>query len=40
VREAISTGKIKPDATLEAKMTLRLPGIGLQHEIDGAIVLG
>jgi len=40
VREAISTGKIKADATLEAKMTLRLPGIGLQREIDGAIVLG
>jgi hypothetical protein len=40
VREAVSTGKIKPDATLEAKVTLRLPGIGLQREIDGAIALG
>jgi hypothetical protein len=40
VREAVSTGKIKPDATLEAKVKLRLPGIGLQREIDGAIALG
>jgi tRNA(Ser,Leu) C12 N-acetylase TAN1 len=40
VREAVSTGKIKPDATLAVKMTLRLPGIGLQREIDGAIALG
>jgi len=40
VREAVATGKVKPDATLEAKMILRLPGIGLQREIDGAIALG
>lgn len=40
VREAVSTGKIKPDATLQAKMILRLPEIGLQREIDGAITLG
>jgi hypothetical protein len=40
VREAVSTGKIKPDATLEAKMTLRLPGIDLERAIDGTIALG
>lgn len=40
VRDAISSGKIKPDATLDTKMTLSLPGLGLTREIDGTIALG
>jgi len=40
VHEAVSTGKIKPDVRLQAKMTLSLPEIGLNHVIDGTILLG
>jgi len=40
VRAAVAAGKVKPDGTLQAKMTLRLPEIGLEHEIDGTIALG
>jgi Family of unknown function (DUF6494) len=40
VREAVSSGKIKPDARLQAKMTLNLPEIGLDRVIDGTISLG
>ncbi len=40
VRQALSAGKIKPDAALAAKMVLSIPAIGLVHEIDGTIDLG
>ena len=40
VRQAVSAGKVKANATLKAKMVLTIPSIGLAHEIDGDIALG
>jgi Family of unknown function (DUF6494) len=40
VREAVSAGNLKGNATLKAKMVLSIPAIGLSHEIDGDIALG
>ena len=40
VRKALAEGKIKDHAALDAKMVLTLPGIGLEHHIDGKIKLG
>jgi Family of unknown function (DUF6494) len=40
VRQALAAGKIKGNETLEAKMVLTVPAIGLAHEIDGTMALG
>ena len=40
VRKAVDDGRIKDTATLDAKMVLTLPGIGLEHHIDGKIKIG
>jgi hypothetical protein len=37
VRKALETGKLKADATLDAKVVLTIPSIGLDHHIDGKI---
>lgn len=37
VRAAIKAGKLKDHGKVEAKMTLRVPDIGLDHVIDGTI---
>jgi len=40
VRKALETGKVKGNATLDAKMMLSIPSIGLDHHIDGQIKIG
>ena len=40
VRKALAEGKVKGNASLQAKMVLTIPAIGLTHEIDGDIALG
>jgi hypothetical protein len=40
VRKAVSDGKIKDNAVLDAKMVLTMPAIGLEHHIDGKIEIG
>ena len=40
VRGAIAAGKHKGSGTLKAKMTLSLPELGLEREIDSEIALG
>ena len=40
VRKALADGKLKDHAELDARMVLTLPGIGLEHHIDGKIKLG
>jgi len=40
VRAAATAGKLKPGASLKARMVLTLPEIGLHHEIDGEIETG
>ncbi|HYL48492.1 MAG TPA: DUF6494 family protein [Stellaceae bacterium] len=37
VRAAIDAGKLKNRGKVAAKMTLRIPEIGLDHVIDGTI---
>ncbi|MGH6968057.1 MAG: DUF6494 family protein [Stellaceae bacterium] len=37
VRAAIGAGKLKDHGRIAAKMTLRVPEIGLDHVIDGTI---
>ncbi len=37
VRAAIGSGKLKSSGKLAAKMTLRIPEIGLDHVIDSTI---
>jgi hypothetical protein len=39
VREAMSTGKLSGNETLQAKVRLELPGLELSHMIDGEIKL-
>jgi hypothetical protein len=39
VREAIATGKLSGNETLQATVSLELPGLGLSHMIDGEIDL-
>jgi hypothetical protein len=39
VREAIAAGRLRGDETLDAKMTLTVPVLGLTHETDGHIDL-
>jgi uncharacterized protein DUF6494 len=40
VRKALGEGKLKPNATLDAKMVLTIPALGLDHPIDGKIKTG
>ena len=40
VRKALGAGKLKDHATLDAKVVLTIPGIGLEHHIDGKIKTG
>ena len=40
VRKALGEGKLKTNATLDAKMVLTIPGLGLEHQIDGKIKTG
>ncbi len=39
VYKAIASGGLKGSETLEVKMTLEVPGIGICHCIDGKIAL-
>jgi Family of unknown function (DUF6494) len=40
VRNALAAGKLKTNATLDAKVVLSIPSIGLEHHIDGKIKMG
>jgi hypothetical protein len=40
VRKAIADGKLKSNATLDARVVLSIPGLGLEHHIDGKIKTG
>ena len=40
VRAGQTSGKLKGNETLKAKITLTLSGVGLAHDIDGEIELG
>jgi Family of unknown function (DUF6494) len=39
VRNALGQGKLSEQTLLNAKVVLRIPEIGLEHEIDGEIGL-
>ena len=39
VRDALASGKLKGDETLQATVTLRIGALDLTHEIDGSIEL-
>jgi len=39
VRDALEAGKIDPSGSIDAKVTLSLPGLGLVQDIDGKISL-
>jgi hypothetical protein len=40
VRRALAKGALDEKAILKPRMTLRIPEIGLEHDIDGEIGLG
>jgi len=40
VREALTSGRLRDRAQLEAKMTLEIAGIGLTYVVDGHIDVG
>lgn len=40
VRKALADGKLKSNATLDARVVLSIPGLGLEHHIDGKIKTG
>jgi uncharacterized protein DUF6494 len=40
VRKALGEGKLKANATLDAKVVLSIPALGLDHHIDGKIKTG
>lgn len=40
VREAVDGGKLAGTETIDARMTLEIPAVGLVHRIDGQIALG
>jgi hypothetical protein len=40
VRKALAEGKLKANATLDAKVVLTIPAIGLEHPIEGQIKTG
>jgi len=39
VREAVGSGRIKGSEALDAKVTLSVPALGLELDIDGKIAL-
>ena len=39
VREAIDSGKLKGDETLDAEVTIKIGGVALSERIDGRIEL-
>ncbi|MDD4915188.1 MAG: DUF6494 family protein [Methylococcales bacterium] len=39
VYKAVESGKLKGTETLDIKMTLEVPGVGICHYIDGKIAL-
>ncbi len=39
VREAIESGRLTGDETLNARVTLTVDGVDLSHEIDGELTL-
>jgi len=39
-RQALATGKLKGNASLNARMVLTIPELGLTHEIKGEIGVG
>ena len=40
VRKALGQGKLQANATLDAKVVLSIPALGLEHHIDGKIKTG
>ena len=40
VRQRLADGKLRDNATLNARMVLSVPELGLTHEVNGAIALG
>jgi hypothetical protein len=40
VRKALGSGTLKHNSTLEAKVVLSIPSLGLEHHIDGKIKTG
>ena len=40
VRKALQAGRITGNATLDAKVVLTIPAIGLDHHVDGKIKTG
>jgi hypothetical protein len=40
VRKAIDSGKLEDKTTLDVKVVLTIPSIGLEHHIDGKIETG
>ncbi len=40
VWDAVNAGRFKDGATLDAKMTLEIPGVDLTHVVDGQIDIG
>ncbi len=39
VREAVESGRLKGDETLDAEVTLTVGGVNLTHKIDGQLEL-
>lgn len=39
IRSALYDGKLAPDATVKAVMTLEIPALGIRHQIDSLISL-
>lgn len=39
IRSALYDGKLAPDATVKAVMTLEIPSLGLRHQVDSLISL-
>ena len=40
VRKALEAGKLRDHATLDAKVVLSIPALGLEHQLDGKIKTG
>jgi len=40
VRKALAQGRVKPDATLAARMVLTIEAVGLNHTVAGDIRIG
>jgi len=39
IREAVAAGRLGPGTKVAAKVTLQLPALGIEHEIDGELEL-